>query len=167
MALHKPLSQEAIAQHRSSKVDVYDYAAQLDTIPVFETTRVPANHQYSAKLGYLSRVTVKGTSIVGEGYHPNASGFAEIAACMNFKTRAEELHQGEKMMVKHINTLTSQTGQKFLEYCKMKQKDWGQYNCVTKTRGHEFAAQLYIGDKLLSECVMYRYVELRIFLADL
>ena len=60
-------------------------------------------------------------------------------------------------MVKHINTLTSQTGEKFLKYCKMKQKDWEQYNFVAKQAGLEWLGQLFLGERLLSECVMYRY----------
>lgn len=145
------------SEHKSAKVDVYDYAAQLDALPVFETVQVTSNAEKNAKPGYLVRITVKGTIVSGEGYHNNTRAYAELDACVNFKKRAEELHQGEKMMVKHINTLTSQTGEKFLKYCKMKQKDWEQYKFVHKQSGHEIIGQLFLGERLLSECVMYKY----------
>jgi hypothetical protein len=147
------------AAGQRSKVDVYDYAAQFDTIPAFEVIRVPNTNTLHSKLGYHVRVTVKGTAIVGEGYHTGGGGIAEAAACLNFKERAEEAHQGSRMLVKHINTLTSQTGRKFLEYCKIKQKDWAQYSFVTKTVGDsQVQGKLYLGDKLLSECTMFTYV---------
>ena len=148
---------QLFANNKSAKVDVYDYAAQLNAVPVFETIRIPKSADKGAKLGFFVRVTVKGTIVSGEGYHKETRAFAEIAACVNFKAKAEELHQGEKMMVKHINTLTSQTGEKFLKYCKMKQKDWEQYNFVAKQAGLEWLGQLFLGERLLSECVMYRY----------
>ena len=145
-------------REKSSKVDVYDYAAQFDTLPVFETIRMPGTAQPHAKEGYLCRVSVPGTNIVGEGFHPNFREYAEIGACVNFKKRAEELHQGEKMLVKHINTLTSKTGQKFLQYCKMKHKNWEQFVFTAKqVNGFAIHGQLHWGSRLLSECTMFKY----------
>jgi hypothetical protein len=159
VATHPPFV--AQSKHTSSKVDVYDYAANFDTLPVFETIQVVNNPELNAKLGYLVRVTVKGTTIVGEGYHGTVRAHAEIGACENFKKRAEELHQGERLMVKHINTLTSKTGHKFLEYCKMKQKDWEQYTFVSQNvNGMEISGKLYLGERLLSECIMHKYIPL-------
>jgi hypothetical protein len=147
---------DAAAQR--SKVDVYDYAAQFDTLPAFEVVRIPKTNDFQSKLGYYVRITVKGTSIVGEAYHAS-NAVAEAGAYLNFKERAEEAHQGSRMMVKHINTLTSQTGRKFLEYCKIKQKDWAQYSFVAKQVGEcQIQGKLYLGDKLLSECTMFKYV---------
>jgi hypothetical protein len=140
----------------SSKVDVYDYAAQFDTLPVFDIVRIPKSGS-QGPTGYFCRITVKGTSIVGQAYSPTSRATAELGACMNFKKRAEELHQGETMLVKHINRLTSSTGEKFLQYCKMKQKDWEQYNFVTKSHGGTIQGSLSLGTRLLSECTMYRY----------
>jgi hypothetical protein len=157
---HTVAKASVISEHKGAKVDVYDYAAQLNALPVFETIQVMANSDKNSKPGYLVRVTVKGTIVSGEGYHNNCRAYAELAACVNFKKRAEELHQGEKMMVKHINTLTSQTGEKFLKYCKMKQKDWEQYNFVHKQVGQEVIGQLFLGERLLSECVMHKYTPL-------
>lgn len=153
---HSAISQELIYQNRSAKVDVYDYAAQLEAIPTFESIPVPSSPELQAKTGWLVRIMVNGTIVSGEGYHHQKRAYAEIAACIDFKKRAEQLHQGEKMMVKHINTLTSQTGGKFLEYCKIKQRDWEQYNFTYKQHdGFDFIGQLFLGDRLLSECVMY------------
>jgi hypothetical protein len=154
---HPPLGNEIISANTSSKVDVYDYAAQFDTVPQFETIKIPL--QLPQKFGYHVRVTVKGTTIVGEGFHSTQRAFAEIGACVSFKKRAEELHQGERMLVKHINTLTSQTGRKFLQYCSIKQKDWEQYNFVSKSIGpQDVHGKLYVGERLVSECVMFKYV---------
>jgi hypothetical protein len=158
IAKHPPPSQATIAANVSAKVDVFDYAAQFDTVPVFETTKVLSASPKNAGYGFFTRVTVQGTVIVGEAFHPNVRAYAELGACVNFKKRAEELHQGETMMVKHINTLTSKTGEKFLQYCKMKQKDWEQFNFVAKSlNGVEVLGQLYVGDRLLSECTMLKY----------
>jgi hypothetical protein len=143
--------------HESAKLDVYDYAAQMNVLPKFEAVQVALHSQSSSKLGYRVRVTVEGTIIQGEGFH-SLRGWAETAACVDFKQKAEEMHQGERMLVKHINTLTSQTGKKFLEYCKMKQKDWELYKFKsTQAKGNEFRGSLHLGDRLLSECLMYTY----------
>jgi hypothetical protein len=157
IATHPPLDNDIASSNMSSKVDVYDYAAQFDTVPIFETIKIPL--QLPLKFGYHVRVTVKGTTIVGDGFHNSTRASAEIGACVNFKKRAEELHQGERMLVKHINTLTSQTGRKFLQYCSIKQKDWEQYSFVSKSIGaHEVHGKLYAGERLVSECVMFKYV---------
>jgi hypothetical protein len=149
-------AEEAIRE-KSSKVDVYDYAAQLNTLPVFDTIKFPGSSMPQAKDAYFCRVSVPGTNIVGEAFHSSNRAYAEIGACMNFKKRAEELHQGEKMLVKHINTLTSQTGQKFLQYCKMKHKNWEQFQFTSKSiNGLEVLGQLHWGSRLLSECTMFR-----------
>ena len=154
----QPLSQDAVQGNKSSKVDVYDYAAQFNVLPEFKGIRIPIDSSPSCKLGHFVRVTVKGTDIFGVGFHPSTNAFAEVAACVDFKKRAEEKHQGEKMMVKHINTLTSKTGKKFMEYCKMKLKDWEQYELKCKQiNGWEMSAKLYVGDRLVSECVMFTY----------
>ena len=157
IATHKPVPLDLVGPNGSAKVDVFDYAAQFNTLPNFETTQIPIGVG-AKKMGFYVRVTVPGTRIVGEAYHPSARTHAEIGACVNFKKRAEELHQGEKMLVKHINTLTSSTGRKFLEYCKMKHKDWQQYKFVAKTTATEVNGQLFLGDRLLSECSMYKYL---------
>jgi hypothetical protein len=155
---YRNVSTETIVNNKSAKVDVYDYAAQFDTLPVFETKPIPASNAKNSSNGFFTRVTVEGTVIVGECYHPTVRAYAEVGACVNFKKRAEELHQGETMMVKHINTLTSKTGEKFLQYCKMKQKDWEQFRFVAKSlNGAEVLGQLYLGERLLSECVMLQY----------
>jgi hypothetical protein len=157
IAKHRIVSLEILLNNKSAKVDVYDYAAQFDTVPVFETRRLPSNNSRNATQGYFTRVTVRETKIVGEAFHPTARAYSEIGACVNFKKHAEELHQGETMLVKHINTLTSKTGEKFLQYCKMKQKDWEQFKFVLKQlNGAEVLGQLYLGDRLLSECVMLK-----------
>jgi len=156
VATHQPIGSKITEAHTSSKVDVYDYAAQFDTLPQFEMIRVASNSELNAKQGYFVLVTVKGTNVIGEGYSPSSHTHAEMAACLNFKKRAEELHQGEKMMVKHINTLTSQTGKKFLQYCKIKHKDWEQYNFTSKSYSAGFVVgQLFLGERLLSECSMF------------
>jgi len=157
VATFSSVTQNYATQHKSSKVDVYDYAAQFNVLPVFETIPIPLNSTKSGKTGYLCRITVQGTNIVGEGFHNHVRSYAEIGACVNFKKRAEEHHQGEKMMVKHINTLTSKTGEKFLQYCKMKQKDWEQYQFTSKSiNGFEVHGQLHLGTRLLSECTMFK-----------
>lgn len=144
---------------KSSKVDVYDYAAQFDTLPVFDIIRIPkVAATDGARNGFYCRITVKGTSIIGEAYNATSLAAAELGACINFKKRAEELHQGETMFVKHINTLTSSTGEKFLQYCKLTQKDWEQYNFVAKSVGPVVQGSLNLGTRLLSECTMYKYV---------
>jgi hypothetical protein len=154
-AAQASFGQQFFTTHISAKVDVYDYAAQLNTLPSFETTQIPNK---TGKSGYLVRVTVPGTNIVGEGYHPTLRSFAERIASADFKKKAEESHQGEKLLVKDINTLTSLTGQKFLQYCKMKQKDWQTYKFSFKqVGGTEVLGQLYLGDRLLSECTMFKY----------
>jgi hypothetical protein len=143
--------------NESAKLDVYDYAAQMNVLPNFETVPIALLPQPSSKMGHWVRVTVEGTIIQGEGFHA-IRGWAETAACVDFKQKAEEMHQGERMLVKHINTLTSQTGKKFLEYCKMKQKDWELYKFkATQAKGNEFRGSLHLGERLLSECVMYTY----------
>lgn len=158
VAKYKNVSQETILTNKTAKVDVYDYAAQFDTVPVFETRTLPSSNKRNGPKGFFTRVTVHGTVIVGESFHPTVRAYAELGACVNFKKRAEELHQGETMMVKHINTLTSKTGEKFLQYCKMKQKDWEQFKFVAKSiNGVEVLGQLHLGDRLLSECVMLKY----------
>ena len=158
----KPLSRELINENKSSKVDVYDYAAQFNVLPDFKLVRIPADSSANCKMGYFVRVTVTGTEIFGVGFHPSTNAFAEIAACVDFKRRAEERHQGEKMMVKHINTLTSKTGKKFLEYSKMKTKDWEQYNFTSRSiSGWEISGTLHLGDRLLSQCVMFTYPPFR------
>ena len=143
--------------HESAKLDVYDYAAQMNVLPKFQAIQIAANSQPQSKLGFWVRVTVEGTVIEGEGFHA-VRAYAETAACMDFKQKAEEIHQGERMLVKHINTLTSQTGKKFLEYCKMKQKDWEMYKftCI-QGKARECRGSLLLGDRLLSECLMYTY----------
>ena len=152
------MTQVVLSRNKSSKVDVYDYAAQFNVLPEFKTHRIPVDNSPNSRLGYFVRVTVQGTEIFGVGYHPSTNAFAEIAACVDFKRRAEEKHQGEKMMVKHINTLTSKTGTKFMEYCKMKLKDWEQYNFTCKQiNGQELSATLHVGDRLVSQCVMFTY----------
>jgi hypothetical protein len=158
IAQHAPPSQAMILTNVSAKVDVFDYAAQFDTVPVLDTMKIRASGAKTAGHGFFTRVTVEGTVIVGEAFHPTVRAYAELWACVNFKKRAEELHRGETMMVKDINTLTSKTGEKFLQYCKMKQKDWEQFNFVTKSlNGVEVLGQLYVGDRLLSECAMLKY----------
>jgi len=157
----RPLTQSVLIKNKSSKVDVYDYAAQFNVLPEFTTRRIPNDNSPNCKFGYFVRVTVQGTEIFGVGYHPSTNAFAEIAACVDFKKRAEEKHQGEKMMVKHINTLTSKTGKKFMEYCKMKLKDWEQYDFSFKqVNGFEISATLKVGDRLVSQCVMFTYFPL-------
>jgi len=148
--------------HESAKVDVYNYAAQMNVLPHFETTQLSSSGNANAKTGYRVRVTVEGTIVKGEGYHSHIRAYAEIAACVEFKRMAECMHQGERMLVKDINTLTSQTGKKFLEYCKMKQKDWEMYEFKCKQgQGMEFRGALYLGDRLLSESLMYKCGSLR------
>jgi hypothetical protein len=157
VATHNPIKADVAVHEKSSKVDVYDYAAQFNTLPTFETFTLPANSSIQAKDGYLCRVSVPGTKIVGEAFHPSVRAYAELGACVNFKKRAEELHQGEKILVKHINTLTSKTGQKFLQYCKMMQKSWEQYEFTSKSvSGFEVHGQLHLGSRLLSECTMFK-----------
>jgi hypothetical protein len=156
VAKHK-VSANVITNNKSAKVDVYDYAAQFDTLPLFNTKTLPSSNSKNATIGYFTRVTVPGTAIFGESFHATVRAYSELGACVEFKKRAEELHQGETMMVKHINTLTSKTGEKFLQYCKMKQKDWEQFKFESKQlNGAEVLGQLFSGDRLLSECVMIK-----------
>lgn len=144
--------------HESAKVDVYDYAAQMNVLPQFETIQLSSSGNANAKTGYYVRVTVEGTIVKGDGYHSHIRAYAETAACVEFKRVAEHMHQGERMLVKDINTLTSQTGKKFLEYCKMKQKDWEMYDFRCKQgQAMEFRGALYLGNRLLSESLMYKY----------
>lgn len=157
VAKHKNVTHETILNNKSAKVDVYDYAAQFDTVPLFETRTLPSSNAKNAPKGYFTKVTVPGTIIFGESFHPTVRAYSELGACVDFKKRAEDLHQGETMMVKHINTLTSKTGEKFLQYCKMKQKDWEQFKFESKSlNGVEVLGQLFSGDRLLSECVMLK-----------
>ena len=157
VAKHRNVTQDVTLNNKSAKVDVYDYAAQFDTVPLFETRTLPSSNSKNATRGYFTTVRVPGTVIFGESFHPTVRAYSEIGACMDFKKRAEELHQGETMMVKHINTLTSKTGEKFLQYCKMKQKDWEQFKFESKSlNGVEVLGQLFSGDRLLSECVMLK-----------
>jgi hypothetical protein len=144
----------------SSKVNVYDYAAQFDCLPTFEHIEIPAvQRQSGSRPIYFCRITVQGTSVVGEGHSSNGRAFAEQLACMNFKEEAEKSHLGGQMLVKNITKLTSATGEKFLQYCKIRQKDWEPYNFITKevnSRAH--MGSLFQGTRLLSECTMYTYV---------
>jgi hypothetical protein len=157
-AVLQPIPQDVFIDNKSAKVDVYDYAAQLNLLPVFKTLDIAYNPK-SKKTGFYVEVTVPGTGIVGESYHPNVRAYAETGACVAFKKRAEELHQGEKMIVKDINTLTSSTGKKFLEYCKMEHKDWETYNFVTtSSSAQEVLGQLFLGTRLLSEVTMFKYI---------
>jgi hypothetical protein len=142
--------------NKSAKLDVVDYAAQHDCLPRIERLEIPASRK--SKPGHYIRVSVPGVGIVGKGYHSSLPGYAEIAACYQFKKLAEREHQGETMHVKDINTLTSQTGEKFIEYCKMRQRDWEQYRFEHRqVRGFETRGELYLGDRLVSECVMFSY----------
>jgi hypothetical protein len=144
----------------SSKVNVYDYAAQFDHLPKFEYFEIPkSRNRLVSGSAYCCRVTVEGTSIVGEGLSSASRANAELHACMMFKQEAEKFHQEGQILVKDINKLTSATGEKFLEYCKIKQKDWEPYNFVTKIGpGASHIGSLYQGTRLLSECTAYTYV---------
>jgi hypothetical protein len=107
----------------------------------------------------LARIIVPGLDIFGEGYHPTSAFNAQIGACLDFKKRAEASHDGKRMLVKNVSTLTSKTGAKFLQYCKMSQRDWEEYSFVCKNASrNEIAGKLFLGGRLLSECTMYKYV---------
>ena len=150
----KTISYNILSTNKSAKLDVVDYAAQHNTLPRIERLEIPAMR--GSKPGHYIRVSVPGVDIVGKGHHASMPGYAEIAACYQFKKLAEKEHQGETMRVKDINTLTSQTGEKFIEYCKMRQKDWEQYRFEHRqVRGMEIRGELYLGDRLVSECVMF------------
>jgi len=151
-----------IAANRSAKLDVYDYAAHFDVLPQFEWEKIPVNQDAKAKNGHLCRVRVEGTNILGEGFNPTSEIFAEITACLDFKARAEKAHQGEKLLVKHINTLTTKTGKKFLEYCKLRSKDWAQYRFQGKQApgGMAVVGQLFLADRLMAECAASTYFPL-------
>jgi hypothetical protein len=151
----KPKNRES-----SAKVDVYDYAAQFDCLPTFEYIEIPRpQHQPGPSHSYWCRITVQGTSVIGEGHSTTGRVPAELFACMNFKAEAEKFHLGGQMLVKHINKLTSATGEKFLQYCKIQQKDWEPYNFLTRLVGSTtHIGSLYQGTRLLSECTMYSYV---------
>jgi hypothetical protein len=143
-----------ISNETQAKVDVYDYAAQFNVIPEITSITVP-HRENGRKPAYYARVTVEGTNVVGEAYHAGAAAFAEASAYINFKKEAEKAHQGEQMLVKHINTLTSKTGEKFLKFCKIKHKDWEQYKFVSNVTGNRVLGQLFLGDRLLSECTAH------------
>jgi hypothetical protein len=146
----------------SSKVDVYDYAAQFDRLPTFEYFEIPKSRNHTHLIGssaHVCRVTVEGTSIVGEALSSVSRAYAELQACMVFKQEAEKFHLGGQILVKDINKLTSATGEKFLQYCKIQQKDWEPYNFLTKTGpANSQIGSLFQGTRLLSECTMYTYV---------
>src|SRR5580704_14168685 len=76
--------QETLNQNLHAKVDVYDYAAQFDTLPSFQTSPIPIHPGGKGKVAYHSRITVHGTTVVGEGFASTTSR-AEIAACITFK----------------------------------------------------------------------------------
>jgi len=151
------LSQPVLNANRSAKLDVYDYAAHFDVLPEFELEKIPLSNDIQSKTGYLCRVHVKGTNVIGEGLHRSNSNLAEVAACMDFKIRAEKAHQGQKFLVKHINTLTTQTGQKFLEYCKLRSKDWALYRFESKRNYDVAVGKLFLADRLIAECSAQSY----------
>jgi hypothetical protein len=139
---------------KSAKLDVVDYAAQHNTLPKIERLEIATSRD--RKPGHYIRITVPGVDFVGKGYHPSVPSSAEMSACFAFKKMAEMEHQGEMLRVKDINTLTSQTGEKFLEYCRIRQKDWEEYKFVSRqVRGQEIRGELFLGDRLVSECVMF------------
>ncbi|KAL7267647.1 hypothetical protein RUND412_009758 [Rhizina undulata] len=151
---------DLLSSESDAKMDVYDYCARFNTVPVFTVRHTTAT---SGRKQSIMEATVEmAEQEIKAVSRARERKVAEILACVEFKRQAENFHakHGEStIVVKDITALTSRNARKFFEYYKMCNKDV-QYDAQVdpisnKSRGGSgvYQGQMMLNDQPLGVAV--------------
>jgi ATP-dependent RNA helicase DHX36 len=149
-------NKELLSEEADAKMDIYDYCARFDTVPVFTMI------ERGRKKQRIFEVTVKMTEQDIEGSaKAKDRRKAEILACVDFKKKAEEYHSkygDENIVVKDALALNSRNARKFFEYYKMMSKD-AHYDVkivsIGKKGSAEHQGQMMLNDRPIGKPVSF------------
>lgn len=152
--------QELLSDESDAKMDIYDYCARFDTVPMFIFREVQ-------RLGARKSLVEATVEMPEQGIQASARAVdrrtAEILACVEFKKQAEDYHakHGEStIIVKDVMALNSRNARKFFEWFKMHNRSAG-YDLVSKQlsggnkklRGGYQIGQMILNDQPIGEPV--------------
>jgi len=117
---HAAFDQTLIKEEEDAKMDIYDYCARYDAVPLFITTDV-------TRPGHRRGVVETKIEFPEQGIRATARAtdrrIADILASVEFKRQAEEWHAkhgDEDILVKDVaNSINSRNAKKFFEFFKI------------------------------------------------